>query len=771
MPDDNEDQSERSIVLLTTVQQGLAEKEFTINEGKSGTLAGYNTSFVTVGNSTSVELKDYSLQNSQYNITPLRTEDVIFFYQYDETLFIQTRDLKPAKSYIIAARKGTETKFEEWCRNNNDNSLVKWPEEDTRDLFGSSWIIYYTEGKLNGQYYSRERESVITSDFSTIVMKGGIKHSGNTYLINALPYFELPIGSQDKKTKIYININGKNLEEDVEYKPKLIDNKLIIDIVGMPISSTETAYIDICIELDKTINFNGSINVRGQSIHYDPSYTYKYDRFGLKTETEGAYWGNALKDELQVKVQRAQIKQDLIRFDSISDELYFTNLLAACCYSNEHSEITHDKLRKCISYAATRLDIDIQKEGFISNVKWMLSKAGILSIDYSTRKCQAIAPSFLRIPFSKTGRQGTQLLMLTGCYTRAFVADLMDYCNEHGIEMHTTKSCCHTDEERLLPPIILLDYNFSPKCFCEEYDHQCDITGDCDFALSLLNIIPPYKDICAKFSFKNNDSDMFLHGLEQTTVNSYPRIRITNNSSILKDKFIENVDGRFAKIEAGLTTWASIYCYHEKNTPMVILQKGNRVFLPTTLKLPNYIERALYIMNLGMPNSQKVFVCGSSASTYYSTLYQYNLYDSTRCSVFASRLTGEDVSNSNNLTRYAVQTKMKMEFYRPSINGKKQQEYYLVLKDTNGADILAVAHKHKVYLRNRKNQFCRMETETINEAMTFLIEKNWMFATDGQSIGISTRGGIDFTSIYKLTNDGLEIPDLSKYIKESIQIL
>lgn len=767
-PDD--ENSECSIVLLTTVQQSVNEKGFCIKEEKSDSnLDGYNTSFVRFSGSKSVELKNYSLVNSRYNITPINTGKVIFFYEYNKDLFIQTRMLKPAKSYIIAVQKGEENNFEAWCKNNG-NSPVQWKEEDTCDLFGNAWIVVFNDGKLNGQYYSLQRNLAGVAVPSEIVMKGGIKHSGNTYLINALPYFELPVDCKQNDIKVYLNLNGKCLQEDDDYSCIFVSNKLIVDIKDMPILTTERAYIDVCIEYEGTNRFCDSINVCGQAICYDSSHSYKYDRFGLATDDVNAvYWGNNIADNHYREDVRGVYEIALKSFESISDELYFTNLVAACCYSTEHYDITHAKFCKCVSYAATRLNIDIQKEGFISNVKQMLSNAGILNVDYSTRKCQAIAPSFHRVPFSKNHVQGTQLYMLTGCYTRAFVADLLEFCEIHNVGIFSMKSTYQRDEEKLLPPVILVEYNFSPEDFCKEYGQQCDMTGNCDFSLSLLRIIPTFEEISAKFHFKHCNSDLFLRGLEPVFGENYPRIRKEQRLKIPRNRYIEKQDRNFAKIDNGMIAWASIYCHHEINRPMVILQKdGNKVYLPMALKLPNYVERALYLMNLGMPRIQKVFVCGSSGDTNYSLFNQYNLYDNTRCKMLASMLTGADINEPNNIVRYGVCSKMKMELYRSYLNGKKYVDMYLVLKDAIG--ILAIAHNHKVYL-NHNGIFYRMESKTINEAMTFLIRESWAFAPGGQSIGFAKGGGTTFETVIRLTNEILETPSFSNFNKESIIIL
>lgn len=761
----NNEEQTNSIVLLTTVQQSVDEGVFCISEGKSGTLAGYNTAFVKLQNqSEKIELKDYTLNKRNcYHITPLPTENVIFFYEYDDSLFIQTRTIKPAKSYIIAVRNGSESVFNQWCIDNR-NTLVQWPNEDTRDLFGENWTIFYTENKLNGQYYQDVATNLERQESSTIIMKGGIKKSNGCYFINALPYFEIPTIYNPEDIKVFMNLNGVDREDIYTYK--VIDNRIILDIKEMPIESSEIAYMDIRLEHNSNTNYCYSIDVCGQSIIYDPSYAYRFDQFGTKTENDHTYYGNHVDIKYQSENVRGLFQINKEDFNSISDDLYFTNLLAACCYDSEYSEIAHAKFRKCISYAATRLNIDIQQKEFISNTKRILSKAGLLHIDYSTGKCQAIAPSFMRVPFSLYQAQGSQLLMLGGCYTRAFVADLIKYCDGHQVNMFCIKNKSQKDEEKLLPPIILLGHNFSPSGFSKESGQQCDILDNQDFALSLLNMIPSYNDIYSKFQF-NVGSSNFISQLEPATTVAIPRIRSMRSTGTHKTWYIEKTNNKFAKIEQGMLPWASIICHHEMNTPMVIKQKDYSVYLPATLLLPNYVDRALYLMNLGLPETQKVFVCGTPGNTYYTLMNQYKLHDQDRCNILASKIS----NNHSNLVRDAVQTTHRMELYKSQFNGHRCLEMYMILKDRKGADdILAVAHKHKVYL-NLQGQFYRLDTRTVNEAMSFLIQDGWVLGSGRKSIGYSKDGGLTFESVFTLTDEVIELPDLSQFHKEDIQII
>jgi hypothetical protein len=352
----------------------------------------------------------------------------------------------------------------------------------------------------------------------------------------------------------------------------------------------------------------------------------------------------------------------------------------------------------------------------------------------------------------------------------AFIADLIDFCNDHNVSIFSINGKRHSDEEKLLPPIILVGHNFSPSEFSNEYNQQCDILDDNDFALSLLNMVPTYNEICSLFHFEHNDSHEFLPRLEPSSAPLLPRIRSMRSTSTQRVRYIEKVNNVFAEIKNGMTAWASVYCHHEMSRPMVIMQRDYSVYLPTTLLLPNYIERALYLMNLGLPETRKVFVCGDSGDSYYTLLNQYKLHNETRCNVLANKLTGSENNATNNLARKSVQTKYKMEFYKSALNGGKYREMYMILRDHNSTDILAVAHRHRVYL-NCQGTFFRVDAKNVNEAMTFLIQDRWVFGNERKSIGYSKGCGQSFESVFRLTDETLELPNLTNFTKEPIQII
>lgn len=762
-PADNA-QEDNSIVLLTTVQQQLEGNGFLISEGGSGTFAGYNTEFVRVNNSASVNLQEYTLTiKNNCRITPLPLNDVIFFYEYDEHLYIQTRYIRPSHSYFVAVRRGVEKQFEAWCTE-NQNVLDKLAHDDTSDFFGDGWIIYYTENVLNGQYYQLEDAVRRDYDVSTVIIKGGIKKSTDTYFINALPYLEVPAKYNCEDLKIYVNLNGAIFED---YTKHIIDNKIILDVPQMPIDSDEIAYMDIGVECGKETIATYSINVCGQSIDYNKEFLYKYNRFGIKEDAEYSYSANDIDEHYisnRVWGHFSLIKDD---FTEISEEFYFTNLLAACCFANESSEITHDRLRKCISYAATRLNIDIQREGFIKNAKNALNKAGLVQIDYTSNKCQAIPPSFMKVPYSVYHSDGTQLIMLSGCYTRAFLADLRDYCEQENVKIYLIKNKSDKDEEKLIPPVILLGHNFNPNDFCDQYGHTCDVVLDYDFALSLLNVMPSYDAINSKFEFVHNDSDIFLSSLEASKSVCMPRLRSMRTVANLKQWYIEKSNNYFAVIPQGHMAWASMYCLHEQGSSMVVYsEKEKTSYISNSLILPNYVQRALYLMNIGLPEQRKVFMCDNPDSTYYSIMSYYKLRSLERCEVLATKL-ADGIGN----TRKCVEnSRNNMEFWRSKINGRRRSEKYLVLYEYGS--VSAIATDGKVYL-NCLGVYHRINSEDrMNKILSFLIKNKWNYLYNRTAIGYSRNGGKEITKVYDVSpTDLIELPEKEKFNIDKIEII
>lgn len=765
------------LVLLTTVQESIDDIDFRIKDGACNR-GGYNNFNVEVKNE-SVKLKTYSLKNEMYNIRPIPNDDVIFFYEYDESLSIQTREIISAKSYIIAVREKHKDEFELWCKE-TDNNVECVDKENTESIFGKEWIIY--EGRLNQdhQYYKKEYSDSKEANVSAIVKNGGMKKKGSDiYFINALPYFEIPVDYDINKIKVDVDIEPQT--NTFEFVPYIVDRKIIIDIKGVSVDSDRIVYIKVELE-HKGQKFTYDIMACGQSTAYAMDEFYKYDSFGLITEDKDkiSFSGNFVNKEgchaningiYQIsnritQINDADLQDENIKkgsFADIDNSLYFTNLLAAICYNADNLVISSDKFKRCVRYAATRLKINASKDNFINDAKRVLGYAGILNVNYANNGCQAIAPMFMRVPFSRYLVNNSQLIMLCGCYTRSFISDLYQYCNDNNIGLFYIENKKQSDEESLLPPIILLGYSFNPTDFCKKYNHKCDFL-EYDFAQSLLNVMPGYQEIKSRFVFEERSGD-FSSSLDE--LNEYfakysPRIR-TKTGRYRKDRYIEDKDSKFADIPDGMMTWASLYCHHEIGIYMVILDNASKsVLIPKSLLLPNYIQRALYLMNMGLPEQKRVFVCGNKGDDYYSVMNKYELHDKNRCKVFASKISVENCKLVRDKNKY----KFKMEVWISK--SKFKPEKYLVLK--NGENILAIANGDDIYY-NKQEQLKKINanSDSRNDILSYLITTNWKCKDD--FIGVSQNYGVDFKEKYRLENITMNIPNKDNFNVIDIEIV
>lgn len=770
-----------SIVLLTTVQESIDDECFRIKEGPCYR-GGYNNNDVEVKEKP-VELKDYSLCNENYRIESLhnKNDDAIFFYEYDNALYIQTREIIPAKSYIIAVKDEDESKcsFEEWCKQHNNN-IALIDKENTKNIFGEEWIIY-TTGGLNKehQYYNRKISFSNETSVPVIVKNGGMKKKGSDiYFINALPYFEIPEDYDINKVEVDVTIQPKS--DTFNFNKYITDRKIIIDLQDVLIESDKVIYINVILKYNGQ-EYSYDIMACGQTTTYNTDYFYNYDNFGLITEDEDkiSFSGNFVnnKDQhniignfpiykiIQITDTNTELPETIKKgsFDIITDRLYFTNLLAALCYNAERSEISDEKFKRCVRYAATRLKINASKDNFINDAKRVLGYAGILNVNYGNNGCQAIAPMFMRVPFSRYLVNNSQLIMLCGCYTRSFISDLYQYCNDKKLGMFYIENKKHREEELLLPPIILLEHIFTPTDFCEKYNHKCDFL-EYDFAQSLLNVMPGYQEIKSRFVFEERSGD-FSSSLDE--LNEYfakysPRIR-TKTGRYRKDRYIEDKDSKFADIPDGMMTWASLYCHHEIGIYMVILDNASKsVLIPKSLLLPNYIQRALYLMNMGLPEQKRVFVCGNKGDDYYSVMNKYELHDKNRCKVFASKISGENCKLVRDKNKY----KFKMEIWISK--SKFKPEKYLVLK--NGENILAIANGDDIYY-NKQEQLKKIKanSDSRNDILSYLITTNWKCKDD--FIGVSQNYGVDFEEKYRLEEKTINIPNKDNFNVIDIEIV
>lgn len=762
IPEDYEE-GNPSIQLMTDVHQAIASKELEIKEGTSDTIDIYNINFVEVKGDKPVEIKSYTLKNEECNIKSMPIDDVVFLYEYYHTLYIQTRILRPANSYLILVKNSDEVmqKFEAWCEE-NDNEIRKNPIERTQDIFGKKWVVYYSNRTLNGQYYTEEQNinngnPIIAS--KSIIRKSGITNKDGKYFIQSLPCFEMPESFDNDNLSIYLSLVDYQKADNCDsYRSIIHKNKLIIDLPdNTPI--TEGLKVNIKLELPNNVEHVSSFEICGQNICYDVEKLYKYDSLGRLSfdDYQYAICGNRIDNAASpsYKLSYTRIHD---KYTGIDDDMYLVNLLAACCYDNNRVEISNDRFKDILSYAAIRLGIEIQHKDYIKNVKRLLETAGYVNLDHSRGTCQIIPPAFTKMPPSlSTGRSK---ILLTGCYTRKFMLDLMEYCKSKDVKIYKKGFELDDYYKGILPPMILLQFHFDADEFVRKYHHQCDVLNEQDISFSLLSQSATVSEAFKKFEFsKVSESDLLL---EPTQNPLLPRIRKDKNRHNTH-WYIEKEGQLFAHLDKSLIPWAILYCMSRQTGIIAVLDTYN-LYIQAKVSLPMIIRRSLYLMNCGLPTKKKAFVCGNKTNNYYTIMDYYELYSEDRANLFAEKMGSSEDDMCLIRNRIGCE-KYQMEYWISETDTNINRNIFLVLYKEEKR--IAIGHKSSAYYVDRKKDVLYEIKGNMNEVLSSFMTGEWK-KEDGH---LNYYEGEKLLDSRELSESTFPNPKMDTFIRESLIIL
>jgi hypothetical protein len=727
----------------------------------------YNDEFVNYNENYFVELKEFSLSTERMEIKPIALGNVVFFYKYSDGGYIQSRNAYNRKVYVFVKKDRRENnicRWEAWANQHAINCKRIDENYEVSDLTNNVWALYLADG-LTAPYYTKEDNWDLTCCNIGIVRRGGIicSNEKNVYLINALPYFEFSNNIQREHVTIEIHReNGQNLQKPLlegdDYRCFIQSNRLIIDLLK-DLDFSESRKIEVNIKYTnptngETVTTEEVFWVRGQSISYDQNNLYRFDKWGEKTDNdEMSVQGNIVSGIAKNSLGRASHSLDVLEFSDIhADHFYFINLLASSIYMESDGKITRDKLKKCIKYAATRLNISVNEDGFVTMVISLLVNCGYITADYRTSHYQAIPPAFIKIPRSFHAGSTNQVWMLTGAYTRKFMKDLDDFCtkNADGSERKVSVSkkfrySKTLDNSRgslkLLPPIILLASNFDPEEFKKRFPyHFFDIIKTYDQALDLLSLVSPiseYGNTMESIPRERVDVSRFI----RPKSNEFPRVREDNPYEYNNHIYIENSgEGDFLKPSIS-EKWNELFCYYKRNKPFII--KGTQhIYLPEDLRLPSLIQRSLFIMNVGLPAYKKVFLCDNPSSMMFTRMKSYKINDDRLQTVYKI-LTGTiDFNNlylrerivsakNNKNEKWAYHLKLWSKQDKEELN-KRIPDRILVLEYANyrynTSEIVAASSLFKNKKGHIQSTYVMKEgrlfevTSSCNEIMSFIIK-------------------------------------------------
>ncbi len=630
------------LVLLTDVNnKTISNGQLKIEKGtidRLGEYAEYNINHILIGNGDRAEMKKYTIKSEEYSISSETLGNIVTFSRCNSNYLIQTKYPHKGNETYILVKHNHEDEWQHWKEQRGFPCIKKETnEERVRQIFGPNWDMYITS---DIEYAKTDNNKLSTVD--SIVMDGGIRLHGKLYLITALPYFEFPEPINVDNLNVFIKIGDQHIEEN-NYTYIIVDqNKLVIDLVGVEADNHAKR---VKIELEYTredqhrLEFQENFSIISQDVRYEEEDLFKINLWGdLATDDNSPYMKG-------VKVYNGSYKEmpigthiyqnNSVDLNVQDRRFYLVNLIAAVCCMKEGFSITENQLKKCIRYAATRFDVNISSNtNFYTKIKYLLINSGCINVDLEHNKYQPVPPTFLKTAVGIDPNQN--LFMLLGSYTQKFLSDLKAYCNENnvGIYLHTINNEDSRGEE-LMPPVILLGHNFDPEEFEEWTNSQFLYYGDEDIAINIMNSLPSMNDYDQTLTYVNND--VFNTNLLPPDSGEFPRVRKSRATGNGSSTWIEERENEFHRVTIRDKAWAELYCRYRRQVP-ICTKEYLRLRFPTNLHLPVMMQRALYILNFGIPKKEKVFICSNtdSSQVYYNVIKRYDIKDTARSDEMSS---------------------------------------------------------------------------------------------------------------------------------------
>ena len=795
--DDYTAENDRLVLLTDVNNKTITSGQLRIEKGtidRLGEYAEYNINHVLIGNGDKAEMRRYIINSDEDSISSGTLGNIVTFSRCNSNYLIQTIYPHRGNETYILVKHNHEDEWQQWQEQRGNPCVTRETNEGrVRQIFGTNWDMYLS---TDIEYVGRENNNLSTAD--SIVMDGGIRFKGKLYLITALPCFEFPEPINLDNLEITINIDDEHIEEN-NYTYKIVDqNKLVIDLIGVEADNHAKR---VKIELKYTredqhrlefqenkytredqhrLKFQENFSIIGQDVKYKEEDLFKINMWGdLATDDNSPYLKGTkiYKGSCKVMPNGTGIYQNNVVELNVQDRcFYLVNLITAVCCTKEGFAITENQLKKCIRYAATRFDVNISSDtNFYTKIKYLLINSGYINVDLEHNKYQPVPPTFLKTAIGIDPNQN--LFMLLGSYTQKFLSDLKAYCNDEniGIYLHTINNEDSRVED-LLPPVILLGHNFDPNKFEEWTNSQFFYYGNNDIAINILGSVPSMNDYDNTLTYVSND--VFNTNLLPANSDEFPRVRKSRVSGYGASTWIEKNENEFYRVAIRDKAWAEIYCRYRRQVP-VCIKEYSKLRFPAYLHLPVMMQRALYILNFGIPKKEKVFICNNEDSNqvYYNVIKRYDIKDTANHDemssiehVLTENGNANVIRDFNNCSRY------KIFLWSNQSRQSRHPRSLLVLCDVYGRNIYSIGIKKsnffEVYLRGDINdpQLRRIDKDDVNSVFSRILNTRFVNSRLEYTLESSERTFKDL-GVRIVENETMVIPPRKEYEIEEITII
>lgn len=617
---------------------------------------GYYNEPLALINNAVLSFEPINISSKTLDLNTLRINEINFFQKTISEGYIQT--LTPSVGYecLVVVREDQKIvkRWDSWA-NNTDNiaSIQSINKNDNLiAIFGDSYV-FYRAINVKKAYYSNDFDQTIYNTTykdkkNTIKALGGYLVGNKTYIDTAMPYFEI-----NNPDSITINLKIKayrNSKEDKDILIKRNDNRIYIFLNNdVYIAEASLVVVKFISEDNSEMQFDFSI-VPSKLLLSGENDLFKSNKWGQKYKNEKVFF-NGLEVSNSHKVALSGNKHII---DNIVDEYkfdfnYFIYVLTAVFNYNNKLEIKRNDINKAIETALIFLrskGCEIEENRFskynLINNLYALGYINKSNNENGEEVYQLMPPSLIKIEKSFSG--ASQVYKLVGARTKLMVQRVIDFCTENSIAIKY-KSLQSSDgiylENRLLPQTIFIDFKGKEKEFVaqiKELDNiEIELENECHIGDSLLNFIASIKDfeqvfLTSPFDFKNQEfkpiENNELPSMVESVTPSYrngfpyfPRYLQTSQNTFFKD------------LPQG---WSNIYVENKKQKQILILKKvyGDKdynlskdLIIPTKLRLPLILYKALVSLNHDVPKTLKTFLVNTSNfnNNQYFMLFDYYL--------------------------------------------------------------------------------------------------------------------------------------------------
>jgi hypothetical protein len=612
-------------------------------------------------NSKHIKFENKCLTTDTVELKTLKINEVNFFQSQEISGggYIQTLTPTIGYSYLVVVKENNTiiSKWENWAFNDNNISRIRRIEKNDNltNIFSDNSFFYFVEDVKKNYYQNGIDDIIYSVDIGgqSLIIKnvGGYLVTNRTYIDTALPYFEVKNQDIDhSKLKIKVYRNG---QEDKDIKTYYNENKYYLYLSNdIFISESNLIIVKFTYNDKIEVQFDFSI-VPSEIILTEENELFKCNKWGEKLVNENSFF-NGLNISNSPNLPLSSNKHCLEHLkDNYSFEFnYFIYLLTSLFNSKNNHNLKRNDINKAIDAALIYLrskGFEVQESRYSkTNLINNLYALGYINyaVDENSNSVFQLLPTTI-IKIEKSFDNNSQVYKLVGARTKLMIQKTIEFCNQKNIAIKFKDVNSFKNqhlENLLLPETIFIDLRNRADEFIkfikDEINLEIKLENQYHIGDSLVNFIANINEfethfLINPFSFENQEFNLLSSGLPSWVESKTPS---SKNGFTYFAKYLKtNHSSYFKDISTG---WGNLYVEYKKKRPVIILKKtygdnkninfSPEVFIPSRLRLPIIIYKALVAFNHGVPKTVKIFLKNlkdefDTENQYYMLFDQYSI--------------------------------------------------------------------------------------------------------------------------------------------------